>query len=90
MPGSVSIQLSSLSSRETSPVVQCVQGGDTELEHDTMLHVENSLARVDRSAELEVIRFAACAEAAPRQSSPRQSECSTRSKNSAALVDAFS
>jgi YgiT-type zinc finger domain-containing protein len=41
------------------PVLQCKQCGDTELEHATMLRVDALLAAVDRSAELEVIRFAA-------------------------------
>ena len=41
------------------PVLQCNQCGDTELEHGTMLKVEKLLERVDRSSELEVIRFAA-------------------------------
>lgn len=41
------------------PVLQCNQCGDTELEHGIMLKVEKLLERVDRSSELEVIRFAA-------------------------------
>ena len=41
------------------PVLQCPQCGDTELEHSTMLRVEELLTRVDESAELEVIRYAA-------------------------------
>ena len=41
------------------PVLQCNQCGETELEHPTMLRVEELLERVDRSSELEVIRFAA-------------------------------
>jgi YgiT-type zinc finger domain-containing protein len=41
------------------PVLQCRQCGETELEHETMLRVDEVLARVDRSSELEVIRFAA-------------------------------
>jgi YgiT-type zinc finger domain-containing protein len=41
------------------PVLQCRQCGETELEHATMLRVDELLARVDTSAELEVIRFAA-------------------------------
>ena len=41
------------------PVLQCGQCGETELEHATMLRVDQLLARVDRSAELEVIQFAA-------------------------------
>lgn len=41
------------------PVLECTQCGDTELEHATMHRVEQLLAGVDRSAELEVIRYAA-------------------------------
>ncbi len=41
------------------PVLQCVQCQDTELEHATMVRVDALLAGVDRSAELEVIRYAA-------------------------------
>jgi YgiT-type zinc finger domain-containing protein len=41
------------------PVLQCEQCGDTELEQATMVRVDQLLAGVDRSAELEVIRFAA-------------------------------
>ena len=41
------------------PALQCRQCGDTELEQDTMLRVEELLAGVGRSAELEVIRYAA-------------------------------
>ena len=41
------------------PVLLCNQCGDTELEHVTMLQVEKLLGGVDKSAELEVIRFAA-------------------------------
>ena len=41
------------------PVLQCRQCADTELEHATMVRVDELLAGVDRSAELEVIRFAA-------------------------------
>jgi YgiT-type zinc finger domain-containing protein len=41
------------------PVLQCNQCGDTELEHATMLRVDQLLAGVDQSAELEVIRYAA-------------------------------
>lgn len=33
--------------------------GDTELEHETMLRVDQVLAEVDTPSELEVIRFAA-------------------------------
>ena len=41
------------------PVLQCRQCGETELENAIMLRVDELLAGVDRSAELEVIRFAA-------------------------------
>ncbi len=41
------------------PVLQCDQCGDTELEETTMSRVDQLLASVDRSAELEVIRYAA-------------------------------
>ena len=41
------------------PVLQCGQCGDTELEHGTMLRVDEVLAGVDASSELEVARFAA-------------------------------
>ena len=41
------------------PVLQCCQYGETELEHSAMLRVDDLLAAVDRSAELEVIRYAA-------------------------------
>ncbi len=41
------------------PVLQCRQCDETELEHETMLRVEQVLAGVDASSELEVIRFAA-------------------------------
>jgi YgiT-type zinc finger domain-containing protein len=41
------------------PVLQCRQCGDTELEHETMLRVDQVLSGVDASSELEVIRFAA-------------------------------
>jgi YgiT-type zinc finger domain-containing protein len=41
------------------PVLQCRQCGETELEHATVLRVDELLAGVDTSAELEVIRFAA-------------------------------
>lgn len=41
------------------PVLPCSQCDDAELEHPTMLRVEQVLAGVDRSSELEVIRFAA-------------------------------
>ena len=41
------------------PVLQCRQCGDTELEQATMARVDQVLAGVDRSSELEVIRYAA-------------------------------
>ena len=41
------------------PVLQCRQCGETELEQATMLRVDQLLAAVDVSAELEVIRYAA-------------------------------
>jgi YgiT-type zinc finger domain-containing protein len=41
------------------PVLVCRQCGETELEHTTMCRVDQLLASVDQSAELEVIRFAA-------------------------------
>lgn len=41
------------------PVLQCRQCGETELENATMRRVDEVLAGVDRSSELEVIRFAA-------------------------------
>ena len=41
------------------PVLQCRQCGETELEHAPMVRVEQVLAGVDSSSELEVIRFAA-------------------------------
>jgi len=41
------------------PVLQCHQCGEVELEQATMVRVEEVLAGVDRSSELEVIRFAA-------------------------------
>lgn len=44
---------------KTLPVLQCTQCGETELEHATMLRVEQLLGHVDRSTELEVIQFAA-------------------------------
>jgi YgiT-type zinc finger domain-containing protein len=40
-------------------VLQCRQCGETELEHETMLRVDQVLAAVDTSSELKVIRFAA-------------------------------
>jgi YgiT-type zinc finger domain-containing protein len=41
------------------PVLQCKQCGEIELEHSTMLRVDQLFLRVDKSAELEVIRYAA-------------------------------
>lgn len=41
------------------PVLQCRQCGETELEHSTMLRVNQLLSAADDSAELEVIRYAA-------------------------------
>jgi hypothetical protein len=41
------------------PVLQCRQCGETELEQPTMSRVDQLLAGVDASAELEVIRYAA-------------------------------
>ena len=41
------------------PVLQCRQCADTELEQATMSRVDQLLAAVDASAELEVIRYAA-------------------------------
>ena len=41
------------------PVLQCRQCGDTELEQATMSRVDQLLAAVDESAELEIIRYAA-------------------------------
>ncbi|HEY1219264.1 MAG: YgiT-type zinc finger protein [Bryobacteraceae bacterium] len=41
------------------PVLECRQCGDTELEQATMPRVDQLLAAVDGSAELEVIRCAA-------------------------------
>lgn len=41
------------------PVLQCRQCGETELEQTTMLRVDQLLAAVDASAELEIIRYAA-------------------------------
>jgi YgiT-type zinc finger domain-containing protein len=42
-----------------TPVLQCGQCGETELEGPAMQRVDSLLAAVDRSAELEVVRFAA-------------------------------
>ena len=41
------------------PVLQCRQCGEAELEQATMSRVDQLLAAVDVSAELEVIRYAA-------------------------------
>jgi YgiT-type zinc finger domain-containing protein len=41
------------------PVLECRQCGETELDDATMLRVDQLLAAVDGSAELEVIRYAA-------------------------------
>ncbi|HEX4133678.1 MAG TPA: type II toxin-antitoxin system MqsA family antitoxin [Bryobacteraceae bacterium] len=41
------------------PVLQCLQCGETELEDTAMARVDSLLAKVDRSAELEVIQYAA-------------------------------
>jgi YgiT-type zinc finger domain-containing protein len=41
------------------PVLQCRQCGDTEIVHETMIRVDQVLAGVDTSSELEVIRFTA-------------------------------
>jgi YgiT-type zinc finger domain-containing protein len=49
----------SIVSLKSLPVLQCAQCGDTELEHETMLRVDELLSGVDRTAELEVIRYAA-------------------------------
>jgi len=42
-----------------TPVLQCRQCGETELEDTAMDRVDRLLASVDSSAELEVIRYAA-------------------------------
>ena len=41
------------------PVLQCRQCGEAELENVAMSEVDRLLAAVDRSAELEVVRYAA-------------------------------
>jgi YgiT-type zinc finger domain-containing protein len=41
------------------PILQCRQCGESELESDAMARVDLLLASVDRSAELEVVRYAA-------------------------------
>lgn len=40
------------------PVLQCRQCGETELQNVAMTRVDRLLAAVDRSAELEVVRYA--------------------------------
>jgi len=41
------------------PVLQCMQCGETELEHAVMKKVEELLGSVDVATELEVLRYAA-------------------------------
>jgi hypothetical protein len=41
------------------PVLQCRQCGETELRDVEMARVDRLLASVDRSSELEVVRYAA-------------------------------
>ena len=41
------------------PVLQCRQCGEIELENVAMSRVDRLLAALDRSAELEVVRYAA-------------------------------
>jgi YgiT-type zinc finger domain-containing protein len=41
------------------PVLQCRQCGETELRSAEMARVDRLLAAVDRSSELEVVRYAA-------------------------------
>ena len=41
------------------PVLQCSQCGDIELEQATMAKVDQLLGATDKSAELEVVRYAA-------------------------------
>jgi YgiT-type zinc finger domain-containing protein len=41
------------------PVFQCGQCGETEIDNAAMSRVDQLLARVDRSSELEVVRYAA-------------------------------
>ena len=41
------------------PVLQCRQCGEIEMEDNTMRRVDQVLAGVDTSSELEVVRFAA-------------------------------
>lgn len=40
------------------PVLQCQQCGDTEVDNAAMQRVDELLAGVDKSAELEIIRYA--------------------------------
>ncbi len=58
--GSVGFEISDKEDiRNEAPVLQCRQCGETELENETMQRVEQVIAGVDRSSELDVIRFAA-------------------------------
>ncbi len=41
------------------PVLQCRQCAETELEHQTMLRVDQLLSAVHKAAELEVIQYVA-------------------------------
>ena len=41
------------------PVLECRQSGEAELENVAMTRVDRLLAAADRSAELEVVRYAA-------------------------------
>jgi YgiT-type zinc finger domain-containing protein len=41
------------------PVFQCRQCAESELDHETMVRVDELLRQIDPSAELEVIRYAA-------------------------------
>ncbi len=41
------------------PVLQCRQCGEAELESEAMSRVDRLLSAVDRSSELEVVRYAA-------------------------------
>ena len=41
------------------PVFQCGQCGETELDDAAMSRVDDLLARVNQSAEIEVVRYAA-------------------------------
>jgi YgiT-type zinc finger domain-containing protein len=53
------ISVSSIVVLKGLPVLECNQCDETELEHATMLRVEQVLAGANQSSELEVIRFAA-------------------------------